>query len=50
MNVCAGDSSTDRDVHCELGGSEGSDLDTLQDEIEVSYISACTHACMHLLI
>ncbi len=50
MNVCAGDSSTDRDVHCELGGSEGSDLDTLQDGIEVSYISACTHACMHLLI
>ncbi len=36
--------STDRDAHCEMDGSEGSDLDTLQDGIEAIYKS---HACMH---
>ncbi len=34
MNVCTGDSSVDRDAHCEREGSEGKNL---QDDIEVSY-------------
>ncbi len=38
MNVCAGDTTTDRDAHCKMEGSEGSDVvDTLQDGTEVPY-------------